>query len=256
MAPVRSSNRPRVVGPSKIGGRNRCSRRSPTSKEPPASSHTCRSMGISPGRSMRTRSLLKKFVTTVALGARARMSARLPMWSPSSWERNTQRTSAGSTTEATASSQRSRNRGAPVSTTTGCSARITIELMNTYVPGWAATRLGIRNVSGAMRCGSADGDWRVVGVHGEVLSGSLVGGSTNCAHRAAWRALARRADGARQAPVKRRDAGTFGRCGSGCSGLWRSRTTTGSRWTSAAASPGSSSPHSSPRVAAPSAPMR
>ena len=68
----------------------------------------------------------------------------LPMWSPSSWERNTQRTSAGSTSDVTASSQRSRNSGAPQSTMTGCSARITIELTNTYVPGWAATRLGMR----------------------------------------------------------------------------------------------------------------
>ena len=83
----------------------------------------------------------------------------LPMWSPSSWERNTQRTSAGSTIDDTASSHCSRCSGAPVSTTTGCSARITSEFTNTNVPGSAGTRLGIRYVSGAMRCGSATGVW-------------------------------------------------------------------------------------------------
>jgi hypothetical protein len=53
------------------------------------------------------------------------------VWSLSSWERNTQRTSSGSTREKTCSSQRSRWIGAPVSTMIGSAPRMSIELTGT-----------------------------------------------------------------------------------------------------------------------------
>ena len=68
---------------------------------------------------------------TVAFGASSRIECMLPRWSPSSWDRNTHFTSAGSTIDVTASSHCSRNSGAPVSTITGSSARITSVLTNT-----------------------------------------------------------------------------------------------------------------------------
>ena len=150
-----------MVGPSKIGGRNRCRRRSPASNELPSSSQIMRSIGSARSGSRAARSVLKKLVTTVALGARSRKSAMLPMWSPSSWDRKTQRTSSGSTTVDTASSHCSRCNGAPVSTTTGSSARITKLFTYRYESGPLGTRLGINQVSSAMRCGSTRG-----GAHG------------------------------------------------------------------------------------------
>jgi hypothetical protein len=67
-----------------------------------------------------------------------------PRWSPSSWERNTQRTSVGSTTVDTLARHCSRCNGAPVSTTMGCSGRITMVFTITKVPGSAGTRFGMR----------------------------------------------------------------------------------------------------------------
>jgi hypothetical protein len=52
--------------------------------------------------------------------------------------------SAGSSSDVSDAIHCSRNSGAPVSTTTGCWPRITIELRYTKVPGSAGSRLGIR----------------------------------------------------------------------------------------------------------------
>jgi hypothetical protein len=56
-------------------------------------------------------------------------AARLPVWSASSWDRKTQRTSSGATKPKTSSSQPVRFRGDPVSTMTGSEPRMTAELM-------------------------------------------------------------------------------------------------------------------------------
>jgi len=127
IAAVVGSYRPRVVGPSKIGGLKSCRTRSPTSSRPPGSIQRMRSSGRA-GFSRASRSTLKKFVTSVAAGQRSSTSSRPPVWSPSSWERKIQRTSSGSTTEKTFSSHSMRCSGAPVSTMTGCCPRMTIEL--------------------------------------------------------------------------------------------------------------------------------
>ena len=179
----------------------------------------------------------------------------LPMWSPSSWERKTQRTSAGSTTELTASQpalaeaagRRCRRRPAPRRGSRASSR-------TRRCPAGPGRRLGIRNVSGAMRCGVGDGERsgqlhgaRSSGGHGRVLS---VGGRIDGAHCCARPRLIARLTRRLQAPAAGDGAATIGRCGSGCSGRWRSPTTTGTRSTSAVASRASCSPRSSRPAAA------
>jgi hypothetical protein len=105
----------------------------------------------SAGFSSPRRSTMEKFVTSVAFGHSSRVSSNPPVWSPSSWDTKIQRTSAGSTTANTFSSHRSRCTGAPVSTITGSSPRITIELTGRNRPSPGGARLGMRYVSGATR---------------------------------------------------------------------------------------------------------
>jgi hypothetical protein len=65
----------------------------------------------------------------VALGHASITGPTLAVWSASSWDRNTQRTSSGSTRPKTSSSQAVRFRSDPVSTMTGSVPRITAESM-------------------------------------------------------------------------------------------------------------------------------
>ena len=74
------------------------------------------------------RSTIAQLHTSVAFGHTVITSSRLPLWSTSSWLRNTQRTSSGSTRENASRSHCSRFAGVPVSTIIGSRPRITIEL--------------------------------------------------------------------------------------------------------------------------------
>jgi hypothetical protein len=140
-----------VVGASKIGGRTATSVRSPTSTLSPGLTHRIRSNGSSIARL--TRSTVNQFVTSVAWGQTSKTAVRLPEWSWSSWDRKTQRTSAGSTMENAASIHSERDSSFPVSTITGSAAVITIELSGTIVPGGPGTISGTTQVSGATRYG-------------------------------------------------------------------------------------------------------
>ena len=87
--------------------------------------------------------------TSVACGHRSSTASRLPMWSWSSWERKTQRTSSGSTTEKTYASHASRTSEQPVSTITGSAPRITRLLMEKKAPpGSARHRRDEKRVGG------------------------------------------------------------------------------------------------------------
>ena len=77
------------------------------------------------------RSTIAQLHTSFAFGHAVITSSRLPLWSTSSCERNTHLTSSGSTSENASSSHCLRFAGVPVSTITGSSPRITIELMYT-----------------------------------------------------------------------------------------------------------------------------
>ena len=75
------------------------------------------------------RSTIAQLHTSLALGHALITWSRLPVWSTSSCDRNTQRTSSGSTSENTSLSHCLRLAGVPVSTIIGSWPRITIELM-------------------------------------------------------------------------------------------------------------------------------
>ncbi len=75
------------------------------------------------------------------------------MWSWSSWDRKIQRTSSGSTTENTCSSQESRPKRTLVSTMTGSRPAITSAVAPTYPPEGSTPRVGISQVSGAISSG-------------------------------------------------------------------------------------------------------
>ena len=125
--PVVGSNSPRVVGESNTGGRSACSVRSPTSSDSPSMTHRQRSSGKS-----------KQFVwrsTIAQLHTSCRVRARAS--SPRRGCRCGRRRRATGRSSARPRARRARTRprshcsrfaGVPVSTITGSSPRITIEL--------------------------------------------------------------------------------------------------------------------------------
>src|SRR5690606_36393949 len=127
--PVVGSNSPRVVGASYTGGRTVMSVRSPTSSRSSSPTQRWRSGGTPSAAPIRSR--INQLTTTIAFGAGATSASRLPVWSTSSWVRNTHRMSCGSTIENTSARNVARFSGIPVSTTTGSADRITIALSGT-----------------------------------------------------------------------------------------------------------------------------
>ena len=88
------------------------------------------------------------------------------MWSWSSCEMKTHRTSTGSTTENVLSSHSSRTSEQPVSTMTGCSPRITSEWAPKNAPDGSAANVGMSQVSSAMRWASVSS---VIGIMSSFL---------------------------------------------------------------------------------------
>jgi hypothetical protein len=78
------------------------------------------------------RPTVNQFVTRVACGHRSRTCIRLPVWSPSSCDRYTQRTSAGSTNEKARSIHASPVTARAVSTITGSAPVMTMLLTGTW----------------------------------------------------------------------------------------------------------------------------
>jgi hypothetical protein len=116
------------------------------------------------------RSIIAQLQTSLAFGQAVITSSRLPVWSTSSCDKKTQRTSVGSTRENTSFSHCSRLAGVPVSTIIGWAPRITIEFRYTN-SGWpsAGCTWWITHVSGATR----DGGTYVVGASGAKVMQSL-----------------------------------------------------------------------------------
>ena len=75
---------------------------------------------------------------------------RFPEWSRSSWDKNTQRTSSGSTSPQAAASHSSRLAGAPVSIRVGSAPRMTMEFIGKKPTGGAGRFQGMTNVSSAI----------------------------------------------------------------------------------------------------------
>ena len=110
-----------MVGESHTGGRTARSVRSPTSKLSPSLTQRIRSSGNS--NALVWRSLIAQVATSVAFVHRVITCSRLPVWSMSSCDKYTQRTSAGSTRPNTSSSHCRRLAMVPVSTITGSLAQ-------------------------------------------------------------------------------------------------------------------------------------
>ena len=87
------------------------------SSDSPSITQRQRSSGKS--KQLVCRSTIAQLHTNVAFGHAVITWSRLPLWSTSSCDRNTQRTSSGSTSENTSSSHWVRFAGVPVSTITG-----------------------------------------------------------------------------------------------------------------------------------------
>ena len=88
------------------------------------------------------------------------------MWSWSSCEMKTHRTSTGSTIENVLFNHSSRTSEQPVSTMTGCSPRMTREWAAKNAPEGSAAKVGINQVSAAMRWASVSS---VIGIMGWFL---------------------------------------------------------------------------------------
>src|SRR5829696_6750863 len=137
------------------------------SRVSPSMTHRQRSSGKS--KQFVWRSIMAQLHTSCAFGQAVITWSRLPVWSTSSCDRKTQRTSVGSTIEKASFSHCSRLAGVPVSTIIGSAPRITIEFRYTDN---GCPRAGctwwITHVSAAIR----EGGTYVVGASGaKVMQG-------------------------------------------------------------------------------------